>query len=290
MSGSAPSRASGPARLGVVSFLNTAPLYETWKATVHEPAWRVTEAPPATLNRLLHAGQLDLALVSSQEYAIHPEGYYILSGLAIAAEQAVGSVLIFARRPLEELDHQLLLLSSRSRTSASLARLLLEDHYRLQPRYQVGDAGAGTTADGEQPAAVLAIGDEALRLAAAADYPFCYDLAAIWYGWQRLPFVFALWVVREDFLQRQPATLAAIHRQLQRCQRQGLAELAALSRRVAPRIPLSEQDCYRYLAAMRYDLDDAQQQGMNRFFKLLIARREAAAAALPLKIITPGGY
>lgn len=281
------SKASGQARLGMVSFLNTAPLYETWKATVHEPAWQITEAPPATLNQLLYAGKLDLALVSSQEYAIHPEGYRILSGLAIAAEQEVGSVFIFSRHPLEELDDQLLLLSARSRTSATLARLLLEDYYGLKPRYLVGEAGA--VAGGEEPAAVLAIGDEALRLAAANVYAYRYDLAAIWHSWQRLPFVFALWVVREDFCRRQPATLASIHRELQRCQGQGLAELAAISRRVAPRIPLSQQQCQRYLAGMRYDLDDAQQEGVSRFFKLLIAREEASAAALPLRIITPAG-
>ena len=71
------------ARIGMVNFLNTAPLYEVWKRTVFRPEWQVTEAPPSTLNRLLHQGALDLGFISSHEYALHPEEYKILGNLSI---------------------------------------------------------------------------------------------------------------------------------------------------------------------------------------------------------------
>ncbi|MFH7320975.1 menaquinone biosynthetic enzyme MqnA/MqnD family protein [Desulfurivibrio sp. D14AmB] len=277
--------AGGIVRLGMVSFLNTAPLYETWKRTVAVPQWRVTEAPPATLNRLLYAGELDLGLVSSHEYASHPEQYRILSGLAIAATGAVGSVFIFSRFPLDQLDGRRLLLSSRSQTSVGLARILLEDRWRVAPRYRVGDYQAEKAAGrAGELAALLSIGDEALRLAASDEFPYRFDLAEIWHQWTGLPFVFAIWAVREEFWRQRPETAAAIHRELLRCQTEGLDDLPAICREVAPRIPLSQEACRRYLAGMNYDLNREQQAGLVRFFQLLIGRGEVPAAALPLKI------
>lgn len=268
-----------PARIGMVSFLNTAPVCQTWKQTVREPAWRVTEAPPTLLNRLLHRGELDLALVSSHEYALHPESYRIMAGLAIAATGAVGSVFLFSRYPLAELGDRLVLLSSRSQTSASLTKIIIEDFEQVYPRYEIGEEQRGDWA------AVLAIGDEALRWAAAGEYPYQFDLAEIWHQQTGLPFVFALWAVREDFYLAWPETLASIHRELKRCLREGLADLEGICRVAAPRIPMSEEACRRYLAGMQYDLDLRQQAGLIRFFELLIKRGEVPAAALPLKII-----
>lgn len=270
------------ARVGMVSFLNTAPVYETWRRTVNEPAWLLREAPPTVLNHLLYRGELDLAMVSSHEYALHPEKYRILADLSISATGAVGSVFLFARRPLTELNNALVLLSSRSQTSVSLVKIILEDLYRLEPRYEVADMVDEEEGAGE---AVLSIGDEALFLAAAGTYPYRYDLADIWYGQTGLPFVFALWAVREEFYRAQPATVQAIHRELKRCLREGLNDLSAICRQVAPRIPMAEDECRRYLAGMQYDFNPAQQAGLERFFQLLIERGEVPPAALPLKII-----
>lgn len=277
------------ARLGMVSFLNTAPLYETWTKTVINPEWRAREAPPTVLNRLLFAGELDLAMISSQEYAIHPASYRILSGLAIAATGSVDSVFLFSRYPLRDLHNRLILLSSRSQTSVSLVKIILEDFYGLQPRYLVGDEmarsmGEGVNAAGDYDAA-LSIGDAALCLAAAGDYAYSFDLAKIWYDHTGLPFVFAIWAVREDFWRAHPATVTAIHGQLKNCLRQGLANLDEICRLAAPRVPMTRGACRRYLSGMEYDLNLQHQAGLIRFFEMLIRRGEAPTTALPLKII-----
>ena len=48
------------ARIGMVNFINTAPLYEVWQRTVQRPEWQITEAVPSVLNNLLNEGKLDL--------------------------------------------------------------------------------------------------------------------------------------------------------------------------------------------------------------------------------------
>ena len=53
-------------RIGMVNFINTAPLYDIWQRTVNRPEWNVVEAAPSVLNRMLYANELDMGLVSSQ--------------------------------------------------------------------------------------------------------------------------------------------------------------------------------------------------------------------------------
>ena len=53
------------ARIGMVNFINTAPLYVTWQQRVARPDWLVTEGAPTTLNRMLCNNELDLGFVSS---------------------------------------------------------------------------------------------------------------------------------------------------------------------------------------------------------------------------------
>ncbi len=271
------------ARIGMVNYINTAPLYEVWRQTVHRADWQVTEGPPALLNRMLHENELDLGFVSSQEYALHPDEYRIMSDLSISATGAVGSVFLFSALPCAQLGERLVLLSSDSQTSVSLVKIILEEFYQVRPRYCFGLATEiGTEA--EKPAAVLAIGDEALRLAAEGRYPHRLDLGEAWRARTDLPFVFAVWAVREDFCRTAPDTVLGIHQELQRCLRQGKEQLREISAAVAGRVPMDEEACYRYLQGIEYDLSTEKQEALRRFFEYLIARGEVPATALPLKV------
>ena len=270
------------ARIGMINFINTAPLYMVWTRSVRHPEWLVTEATPAILNRLLFAGDLDLGFVSSYEYAAHPEQYRILSDLSISTTGAVGSVLLFANRPIESLDYELVLLSSQSQTSVSLVKIILEEFYKLRPRYV-----SGLPAEykgGEQPAAILAIGDEALRLRKAGLFQYQFDLGQIWRQHTGKPFVFAVWAVREDFCWREPDCVVQIHQELLRCVQQGVTELASISREVAARIPMPPEECLAYLKGIEFDLGLPKQEALVLFFEYLIKRGEGAPGTLPLKI------
>ena len=76
-----------PLRLGVVSYLNAAP-------TVHglagDSRFQITRDVPSRIAARLHAGEIDLGLIPSIEYA---EGdYAIVPGVAIASRGPVRSV------------------------------------------------------------------------------------------------------------------------------------------------------------------------------------------------------
>jgi len=268
------------ARIGMVDFLNTAPLYEVWKQTVRRPEWQVVEAVPSALNRMLYQGELDLGFISSAEYAAHPDRYRILADLSISANGPVGSVFLFSRVPFAELHQAPVLLSSQSKTSVCLVRIILEEFYGVQPRYTVGLASE--TAGDYQ--AVLSIGDEALCLAHGGDYPYRMDLGEEWRHRHGLPFVFAVWAVREEFCRGFPEEVRQIHRELVRCVGEGRKKLDLISVLAARKSGLPVEVCQRYLAGLEYDLNPAKQQSLTLFFQYLVRRNQADPQALALRI------
>ena len=269
------------ARIGMVSYLNTAPIHEKWKDTVHIENWQLVEAPPAILNKKLADGEIDMGFVSSYEYGRHPDRYKILSGLSISANGPVGSVFLFSHVPMNQLDQAPILFSAQSETSVSLVKIILEEFQGVQPVYSTGDL---QTATGENFKAVLAIGDDALRLAEKSNYLYEYDLADIWKHKTGLPFVFAVCAVREEFCANHAEMLSAIHRELLRCRDEGKRDLDEICAISAQRIPMSKKKCHQYLTAIEYDLGGQKRKALETFFDFLIKRGDIKKSAVPLKI------
>ena len=271
------------ARLGMVNYLNMAPIHDKWKATVTRDDLELVEAPPAVLNKKLANGEIDLGFVSSYEYAVHPEQYKILSGLSISANGPVGSVFLFSHVPLDQLDGARVLLSSQSETSVSLVKIILEEFNHVIPQYETGDVIR--VKDGEFKA-LLAIGDDALRLVDTSRYLYQFDLGDMWKRETGLPFVFAVCAVREDFCEQQHEMLLEIHNELLRCRDEGKEELKTICSISAPRIPMTEKRCYEYLSAIEYDLSGQKRKALETFFEYLIKRGDIEKKALPLKIFS----
>ncbi|MEN8231490.1 MAG: menaquinone biosynthesis protein [Thermodesulfobacteriota bacterium] len=268
-------------RIGMVNFINTAPLYDIWQRTVNRPEWNVVEAAPSVLNRMLYANELDMGLVSSQEYAAHPQDYLLLDDISISASGPVGSVYLFSRCDPSLLAGRTLLLSGQSQTSVSLVKIILEKFYHVMPNYEVGSVLEAQ--ENENIQAVLAIGDEALLLAQNKTYHHMIDLSKIWHEKTSLPFVFAIWAMREEFCRRNPKVVMEVHRQLLRCRNEGKQKLKAISKRVAPRVSMDTEACYEYLRGIEHDLSPDKKKGLIRFIEYLIERGDGAAEALPLK-------
>ncbi|MDR3629029.1 MAG: menaquinone biosynthesis protein [Desulfocapsaceae bacterium] len=270
------------ARVGMVKYVNMAPIYEVWKRTTQEEGWELVEAPPAALNRMLARGEIDMGFVSAYEYCARPENYRVLADLSISANGPVGSVFLFSRLPVRELSGRKVLLTSQSETSVCLVKIILEEFFQLRPEYSSGEIFDG---DNIAHTAILAIGDEALRLVGDERFPHCLDLGEIWKQHTGLPFVFSLCAVREEFCASDPQLVGRIHREILRCRDAGKAELFSICELVAPRIPMSPQKCYDYLTAIEYDLADKKIQGVTKFFQYLIDRGVVGKQVLPLKIL-----
>jgi len=271
-------------KIGLINFLNTAPVFEIWKQTVGDQDWETVVGSPAFISKKIAANHLDIGFVSSYEYGIHPDRYKILSGLSISTNGSVssaGSVFLFSHVPLDQLDQSLILLSSQSGTPAALARIILEEIHGIMPVFKIGDVCSG---DVKEYKAVLASGDDALRLVAQSTYLYQFNLGDIWKRETGLPFVFDICVVRENFLLQHQETADEIHKELLRCKDEGINALKEICNIAAVRIPMPVSSCVKYLQAIEYDLGTQKQKALTIFFEFLIKRGEIEENALPLKI------
>ncbi len=277
------SNGAGPAvRIGMVNYINTAPIHEIWKSRYHDPNWMMVEQHPAALNRMLAAGEIDLGFVSSHEYGIRPGDYLILDDLSISANGPVGSVFLFSRIKPEMLSGLPVLLSVQSKTSVCLVKIALEKFFKVAPLYIEDEVHKARRLGAE---AVLAIGDDALRLKIEGTYQYCLDLGELWRSHTGLPFVFAVCAVRRSFAMDFPDTVKAVHRELIGCRNLGLQSLDRVCSLAAPRIPMDVDSCRTYLSGIEYNLGPLKQQALERFYTYLFDFDEARRSCLPLKIL-----
>jgi chorismate dehydratase len=176
------------------------------------------------------------------------------------------------------------LLSGQSQTSTVLVKIILENFYDVIPWYEVGSVlDAHHNAE---IAAVLAIGDEALLLAQNKIYPHKIDLGKIWHQKTSLPFVFAVWAMREEFCRSNPGIVREIQKELLRCRQEGRKDLQNISKRVGPRVSMDADTCYAYLSGIEHDLGPEKKKGLVHFIEYLIKRGEGSPQALPLKMFS----
>lgn len=142
---------------------------------------------PSNIASLLQTNRIDIGLVP---VAIIPTlaEHHIISDYCIGCDGEVASVCLFSEVPLAEVST--ILLDYQSRTSVALLRILLKEHWRINPRLQPAEASYEQGIGGST--AGLVIGDRALVQRSKSKY--IYDLGTAWKEMTGLPFVFAAWV------------------------------------------------------------------------------------------------
>jgi chorismate dehydratase len=170
-----------PLRLGVVSYLNAVPLVHGLDG---DPDFVLLRDVPSRVAERLHAGEVDLGMIPSIEYAAG--NYAIVPGVAIASRGTVRSVRLFYRGELEAVRKVALDVSSR--TSVALTKVLLRERLGRDPEYLVRPPSVPDMLS-EADAALL-IGDPALYFEGEVAR---LDLGEAWMRQTGLPFVFAFW-------------------------------------------------------------------------------------------------
>ncbi|MEU6737550.1 menaquinone biosynthesis protein [Streptomyces physcomitrii] len=211
----APSGKRRRPRVGHIQFLNCLPLFWGLARTGTLLDLDLRTDTPDGLNEALANGDLDIGPISLVEFLRHADELVALPDIAVGSDGEVMSCLLLSQVPLEELDGERVALGSTSRTSVRLAQLLLAEKIGVRPEYYVCPPDLRTMMS-EARAAVV-IGDAALR-AALHEAPRMglqvHDLGRMWKDWTGLPFVFAVFAARRDFLAREPALVRQVHADL----------------------------------------------------------------------------
>ena len=271
-------------RVGRIPYVNCYPVYGAIDRGVVPLNGTIVTGVPSALNRRMAEGALDISVVSAVEYARDARRYLLLPDLAISCDGPVRSVMLFSKRPAEELDGRRVIVSKSSMTSVALLELLFENVWRARPEFVAGDAEMSDIAAFDRDAhdARLVIGDAALvlrgesrpRLTAAdvsaslPSYPFAYDLGETWKTWTGLPFVFAVWVAQRT---APVADALGVHATLITSRNWGLEHLPTLAAQASEATGVSEPVCHEYLSGLDYGLSYEHLAGLTEFFRRLVA-------------------
>lgn len=174
-------------RVGAVNYLNTKPLiYGIEKGLMKAEIDLIIDYPANIANQLVN-NELDIGLIP---VAAIPRlnTAHVNSNFCIACDGNVASVCLFSDVPLNEI--KVILLDYQSRTSVALLKILLQEHWHINPVLLEAEQGYESTITGTT--AGLVIGDRALQQ--RLKNKFIFDLGAGWKDFMGLPFVFAAWV------------------------------------------------------------------------------------------------
>ena len=281
-------------RISIVEFLNTAPLVWGFTDGPLQGRYDLSFTVPSLCAEALRAGKVDVAIIPAVEYQ-RMDGMVVLPEMAVAAKGEVRSILVLAKKPIEQAKR--IALDTNSRSSVALTRLLSKGFWRIDPEFI--DSPPDPAAMLAQADAALVIGDPALRirlkvdalLAKAPDSEGCgcddaalhqqdqiipgidtlfvYDVAEQWRQMTGKPCVLAIWVGRREFIT--PEVVA----DFLASKEYGLARIGEIAESASLKLELPPRDLEIYLRDhIDFSLDAANLEGLELYF------RQCAAAGL----------
>jgi chorismate dehydratase len=248
-------------KLGRISYANMAPVFYRVEAEYEE----ITGVPTA-LNKQLIAGELDVAPISSIEYARNAETLRLLPRLCVSSEGAVESIQLISKTPLDRI--RTVAVTPESATSVVLTKVLFPDAEQVPL--------------GEDAEAKMLIGDAALKSAFEDPTPH-HDLGRLWLERTGLPMVFAVWAAPEpthpDLTRLEDALVESV--------RQARAEPEQLAFESSERYGYPAGFLARYFEKLRYRFGPRERAGLYTFLEM--ARDVGELAEVPeLRFVAAG--
>lgn len=165
-------------KVSAVSYTNSKPfVYGLMHSGILNEIELSLDIPSDCASKLIEY-KVDIGLVPVAAL-LQVQDYHIISNYCIGANGAVDSVFVFSNKPIAEIRS--LQLDAQSRTSNNLAKVLLKNFWKINPKF----------VDNDQADAFVQIGDR--TFGKKEHFLYHYDLAEEWFNFTGLPFAFAVW-------------------------------------------------------------------------------------------------
>jgi chorismate dehydratase len=267
-------------RISIVQYLNTAPLVRGFTHGPLASKYDLSFTVPSQCAAALHSGAADVAIIPAIEYQ-RMSGLAVLPDIAIASQNRVRSLLIIAKKPINEV--QSMALDRSSRSTQALTRILAARHWSIAPQFV--EAEPDLRAMLTDTDAALLIGDPALRLAIAVERNSAvgpdgrcvcraetlgisspklfhlYDVVGEWRNFTGLPAVMAVWAGRREILTPEIIADFTTSRDY------GLLSIGDISAEAARELELPQRELESYLRHnIDFRLGEENRRGLERYF------------------------
>ncbi len=281
-------------RISAIRFLNPAPLMWDFE---HPPEqerlserYRIHLSMPSQCAAELADGAADIGLVPVAAYATTP-GLAIIPGCAIASLDRVRSILLVVKHPDGLGAVRSVAADTASRTSNTYAQIVFRKFYGIDPAFLPHAPNLDIMLQECDAAiligdpALLALEDQAARLARTGQQLSYIDLAHEWKQHTGLPWVSAFWAVRPQAIADSGLRSSEVTDDFVQSRDHGMAHIEDLVREWAPRISVPAATIRAYLSHnIHYALDEACVAGLELFFRYA-TECGALPAAPPLRLL-----
>ena len=223
-------------------------------------------AEPTGHNAMLADGRIDMAPISAFSYGEHWKDYVILPNLSVSTKGRVGSILLFSKVPLKELEGLNIALTDTSATSVNLTRILLHHYYGVTPRYLTMSANLQemfAKAD-----AALLIGDAAIQAALLHPDCYIYDLGEEWLKHTGCSMTYAVWAFPKKLLSEREQEIKCIYQLLLEAKAKALYNMDDIIETCQTMLGGSVDFWQDYFAQFNYGLDLTVVSGLRKYLEL----------------------
>lgn len=255
-----------PIRIGRIDYTNVWPIFYHFPENRFAGKVELVRQVPAELNRAMAEGTVAMGPISSFAYGEHGDEYVLLPDLSVSAWGRVNSILLFHRKPLDEIANGRIALVNTSATSVNLLKIILEHYYKGKPSYFSSPPdldGMMREADG-----ALLIGDDAIKASWREHGYLVTDLGAEWNRLTGHWMSFAVWAIREDAVKQFPELIRDIYDSFVESKEKGLQDSSGMISQAVVSIGGTEDYWSRYFRQLTYDFGDPQWKGLSHYFRL----------------------
>ncbi|MFF2016326.1 menaquinone biosynthetic enzyme MqnA/MqnD family protein [Paenibacillus sp. NPDC058177] len=251
--------------IGKISYTNSWPVFHNFHpSSLKHPATMVSEVP-AVLNRGMSEGSIHVGALSSFAYAEASDRLLLLPSLSVSSDGPVRSILLFSKKPLEEIADGIIAVTNTSATSTNLLKIIMQKAIGGRPQYI--SAEPDLDAMMEVADACLLIGDNAIKASWQNKGYLVTDLGEFWKKWTGLGMTFAVWAVNRDAARNKFAAVAEIAEAFAESKRRGVRDLAPIVSEAMRTVGGTEVYWYGYFRNLCYDFEERQQEGLNLYFR-----------------------
>lgn len=252
-------------RIGRIDFTNVWPLFYYFPFSSFGSELEVIQQVPSQLNRAMAKGEIDIGPISSFAYGENFEHYMLFPHMSVSAFGHVKSILLFHRKPLEELGKATIALPTTSATSVHLLKIILTKFYGLEPNYLY--AAPELEPMMKSADAALLIGDHAIRASWEDNGYLVTDLAQEWTRLTGQWMSFAVCAIRKQTVEQQPEKVQRIYEAFLESKRKSLADLKGLVEDAQALIGGTESYWQHYFSTLSYEFGPKQQAGLKLYYQ-----------------------
>lgn len=230
------------------------------------PLLESVTAEPTGHNVLLANGRIDMAPISAFSYGEHWREYAILPNLSVSTKGRVGSILLFSKVPLRDLNGLTVALTDSSATSVNLTKILLHHFYGVAPRYLTMSSDLqGMFAKAE---AGLLIGDAALQAALLHPTCYIYDLGEQWFHFTGCSMTYAVWAFPKKLISERQEEVMTVYRLILEAKAKALCNMEDIVATCQTMLGGTLDFWRDYFAQFNYGLDQTLVSGLRKYFDL----------------------